>query len=111
MALKIVGWLAIFIGMFSLAPSVVPGAMSAIGWFISIFALIVASVSVKSGSYFYLKVVTVIYGIGALFFNDGSRLYLANPNATLAYKSAVYLVLITFTAIILYNKKSNKNKS
>lgn len=111
MIFKIIGWLAIGIGLFSLAPSVVPGAMSVIGLFISIFALILASISIKSGTHLYLQIVTSIYALGVLLFNDGSRLYFANPNATVEYKVVVYTILAVFVTVVIYNAKANKSKS
>lgn len=110
MRFKILGWLAIGMGLFSLAPSVVPGAMSAIGLLISIFALILASISSKSGTCLYLQIVTAIYALGVLFFNDGSRLFFANPDATLQYKVVVYSILAVCVAVVFYKAKIKKDK-
>jgi len=94
--------------LFSLAPSVVPGAMSVIGWYISVFALMLGLVSLKSGGDFYLKVATCIYALGILLFNEASRLFLPGPETTLVHIASQYLVLITFIAIIIYKQKNNK---
>lgn len=106
MLFKILGWVAVIIGILAIGPSLVPGSISVIGLYISILSLIMAMVSVKSGSYLYLKIVTVVYVLGVLLFNDGSRLFFANPNMTLEYKGYIYSILTVFLIAVGYMIKT-----
>lgn len=108
MLFKILGWVAVIIGILAIGPSLVPGSISVIGLYISILSLIMAMVSVKSGSYLYLKIVTVVYVLGVLLFNDGSRLFFANPNMTLEYKGYIYSILTVFLIAVGYMIKTAK---
>ena len=54
---KVIGWIAVSISVFSLAPSVVPGAMSLMGLLASIFALVLSVFSVEKGKRVYFMAI------------------------------------------------------
>ena len=69
------GWLAISLALFSLVPSIVPGALSIFGLMLALTALLISIVSVKTAGKRYFSVTLAIVVIGVLFVNDGLRLW------------------------------------
>jgi hypothetical protein len=101
---KIIGWLAVFIATAALLPSVIPGAISAIGFALALTALGIALIPLKSGTGFYFNLVTAIYGFGILVVNDGLRVIDPLPEAPLAYKLAAYFIFALAVAFSLFIK-------
>ncbi len=76
---NLTGWVAILLAVFSLAPSVVPGAMSGMGLLVSLAALVVSVFSVGSGRKNYFIVTLTIVVFGVFFVNDVLRLWASLP--------------------------------
>lgn len=96
---KILGWCGVILAIFSLLPSLVPGALSMIGFFISLIALFISILSTKAGNVFYLKAASFIVAIGMLFINDSLRIvgsleHISWPSKLFIY--GVYLFIIFF---------------
>ena len=72
-----VGWFAIAISVVSLAPSIVPGAVSLIGLLLSIGALMLSLLSIHNGDDLQYRITFVIVVTGILLLNDALRLW--NP--------------------------------
>ena len=94
MVYKIIGWVSILLCVLALAPSFVPGAVSMIGLLISMVALIMSILSIKTGNVFYFKTAVIITGFGIFAVNDGLRLYDSIPHVTWQYKLGVYCIFI-----------------
>ncbi len=98
------------ISIFSLAPSVVPGAMSLIGLLISIFALVLSVFSVAKGrrGYFIATLITVIFGM--LVANDTLRLWGAFSGVPVQLKLPAYSVffLSVIGCMLWANKLFNR---
>lgn len=71
----VIGWLAVLLGIFALAPSIVPGAMSVMGLLVSFVALVMAVLTVRSAGQTFFKVTLGLVIVGVLLVNDGTRLW------------------------------------
>ena len=71
----VVGWLAIALALFGLAPSFVPGAFSVFGLLISLIALIVSVFSVKEKGRKYFTTTMIIVVVSVFLVNDGLRIW------------------------------------
>jgi len=108
-----IGWVAILLSIFSLAPSIVPGAMSLIGLLISIFSLVLSvfSVEKEKRKHFMVTLVIVIFGI--LVANDTLRLLGAIPRVPMSFKLSAYgvsflsVVVCIFWTNKLFNRELN----
>jgi len=103
---KIIGWLAILLSMFSLAPSIVPGAMSLIGLVISLFSLVfsVASVAKNKKGYFTITLINVLLGL--LIANDTLRVWGSVSGVPVQFKLSAYG--ISFLVIVGCITAANK---
>ncbi len=94
---KVIGWIAVSISVFSLAPSVVPGAMSLMGLLASILALVLSVFSVEKGKRVYFTATFIIVIIGILVANDTLRMVGAIQGIPVLFKLSAYGV--SFLAI------------
>lgn len=93
----VVGWIAIGLAVLSLAPSIVPGAVSMMGLLMSLGALIISifSVSSKGGKYFNITLIIVFSGV--FLVNDALRVWDPLPmpiNAKIAMYGVFSLVVV-----------------
>jgi len=93
---KIFGRLSITLAVFALIPSLVPGAMSLLAFYLSLAALVISITSIKSAGTFYFRTTAIIVCIGMLIVNDYLRLYGSLPQSTWEEKLGLYAV---YTAI------------
>ena len=91
---KIIGRLSILIALLSIVFSFVPGAVSAIGFLISIAAVIGSIISTNSGSSFYFKISVMFVGIGLFAINDGLRLIGSLLGVSWGYQWVAYSLFI-----------------
>ena len=70
MLIKILGWFSIFLATLALAPSIVPGAMSVLAFYLCLVALVMSIITIKSAGVFYFKTTAIIVCIGMLIVND-----------------------------------------
>ena len=94
MTIKILGWFSIIITTLALAPSIVPGAMSILAFYLSLGALIVSILTIKSADVFYFKTTAIIVCVGMLVVNDYLRFYGSLSQATWAEKIGLYAFYI-----------------
>ncbi len=87
---KTIGWLAIALSIFSLAPSIVPGAMSLMGLALGLFALVLAVFSVSKGNKKFFVITLTVVLIGILVANDMLRLWGSISGVPLQFKLATY---------------------
>ncbi len=106
---KLTGWAAILLALFSLAPSLVPGAMSFLGLLVSLAALIISIFSVSSGRKidFFITLAIVVFGV--VFINDALRVWGSLP-MPMNVKLTMYGLfgVVVSASIFLANKFSNK---
>ena len=76
--------------LFSLAPSLVPGAMSLIGLLISMLALALSVFSVEKGKRGCFIATLIIVIIGIFVANDTLRLWGAISGVPVEFKSSIY---------------------
>jgi hypothetical protein len=103
--LKVLGWMCILIEVMLLAPSIVPGAMSAVASFIAILILVISIVTIKTGNLFYFKFTAVISGISIFIVNDSLRLYGSLPQVPWEYQVSFYSLFIIICSLAIYYAK------
>ena len=86
----IVGWLAMILSAFALAPSIIPGAMSLIGLVASLFALLLSLISVAPNKTGCFKGTLVIVLVGLFLVNDTLRIFGALPDVPSQFKAVAY---------------------
>jgi len=94
---RVVGWLAILMAAFSLAPSVVPGAMSLMGLGLSLLSLVLSVFSIKKGNKKHFDITLIFVVFGVFLLNDALRLWerLAMPlNVKLAAYGVFFIVVV-----------------
>lgn len=75
---RTIGRSAVALSILSLLPSVVPGAVSLMGWALSVLALLLAVFSAGAQAYYFI--ITLALGLFALLLvNDGLRIWQALP--------------------------------
>ena len=94
MPIKIVGWFSIVIAILALAPSVVPGTMSVLAFFLSLSVLIISISTIKTAGVFYFKTTAIIVFIEMLIVNDYLRLYDSLSQATWGERLGLYAFYI-----------------
>jgi len=110
---KIIGWFAILLAVFSLAPSIVPGSMSLIGLAIALFALVVSLFSVGVDGKGYFQITAVIVVLGIVLVNDAVRLFGSLPEIPIEFKLVVYGVscLVVIGCFVGANKLHRNGKT
>lgn len=91
-------WTAIVLVLFSMAISIVPGAVSVMGLIVSMLAVVVSLFSVKRKGRKYFAVTTSLAVIGAFLVNDGLRVWNPLP-LPLNIKIGLYGALIFVLAV------------
>ncbi len=76
---SVIGWVAIFLAIVSLAPSFVPGAVSLIGLSASFGALIMSIFSVSGDKKYHFYITLAIVVLGIFVVNDTLRLWKPLP--------------------------------
>ena len=110
MFFKIIGWISIILSVLSLAPSIAPGAMSLIGFLISMVALVMSIISINTGSTFYFKSSIFVVCIGIFVVNDGLRLYGSLPQVIWQYKITAYCIFILVCIFgVFFSKRHSKS--
>ena len=105
MYLKVLGRMCILIEIIVLAPSIVPGVMSALASFITLLILVISIVTIKTGNIFYFKVTAVISGISLFIVNDSLRLYGSLPQVSWEYQVSYYSLFIIICGLAIYYAK------
>lgn len=85
-----------------LVPSVVPGAMSVLSFYVSLIVLLLSIMTVQGHVYWCFKLVSITVGVGMLLVNDYLRLFAGLPSESLSGKLVMYSVFIT---IVLFGIK------
>ncbi|WP_440056430.1 hypothetical protein ACSLBF_20160 (plasmid) [Pseudoalteromonas sp. T1lg65] len=96
---KILGWSCSAIAFFALFPSVVPGAMAILVYYLSIIALIGSVISIIPNNQRQFKITAAIVLFTMCFINDYLRvLYQASHGNTLERSMlfCVYLIVVGF---------------
>ena len=102
----IIGVFSIILVVLSLAPNIVPGAMSIIGLGLTLFALVLSVFSVQKGKYLYFNVTLALAVFAILVANDTTRVYWAMPGVSAGFKVGVYLFsLAVIVGCIYFLKK------
>lgn len=94
---KVIGWLAIILSMVSLAPSIVPGAMSLMGLLLSLFALMLSILSVEINNRKFFNITLAIVVFGVLLVNDALRIW-ESLTMPVDIKLMVYAVVVLIIA-------------
>ena len=106
---KIIGIVSVILAVLSLLPSIVPGAVSVMGLFISMGALVISIFSISRGDRYYFIITLFIVFFGVFFINDALRIWNSLPipiNAKLAmYAFFAFVVL----GSIFFARKLSKN--
>lgn len=85
--------LLVIISLLLLVPSFVPGAMSVLAFYSSIFVLALSILTVKRGRSWCFNMTALSVTIGTLFINDFLRLFESIPTASWTSKGILYAVL------------------
>ena len=93
---KVIGWFAVSLSILSIAPSIVPGAVSLMGFLLSLLALLLSIFSVEQNSKMYFNTTLSIVVFETLIVNDALRLWESLP-MPISTKLAIYAV---FTLLV-----------
>ena len=108
--MKVVGWVAIVLAILSLVPSVVPGAISIMGFLVSLGALVISIFSVSSEGKKHFNITLIIVVVGILLVNDALRVWDPLPmpiNAKLIMYGIFFLVVV---GSMFFAKKLSENE-
>ena len=94
---NIIGWAAITLAVLSLVPSIVPGAVSIMGLFISVLALIISIFSVTDKSKKYFNITLMIVFAGVFLVNDALRIWEPLP---MPMDSKILIYAVFFLVVI-----------
>ncbi|MDW7548636.1 hypothetical protein [Pseudoalteromonas peptidolytica] len=93
------GWGVVTLSVLALAPSIVPGSMAVLAFYISLTLLLVSLFTISSASYLHFKFTAIIVGVGMLFLNDYLRVVMPSPESTWSSKIGLYLIYVLITVI------------
>ena len=93
---RIIGWVSILLAAFSLAPSIVPGAMSLMGFGLSLSSLVLSVFSVGKNSKKYFDITLIFVVFGVFLINDALRLWesLSIPLSVKLTSYAIFVVIV-----------------
>ena len=103
---NVIGWSALIFSIFTLAPSLVPGAMSLIGLTASLFALLFSllSVSPNKRGFFIATLCTVL--VGLFLVNDSLRIFGSLPDVPMRFKAVAYgISIVVILACTVISKR------
>ncbi|MBQ4836611.1 hypothetical protein [Pseudoalteromonas luteoviolacea] len=92
-------WVSVAFSLLLYAPSLVPGAMSILAYYISLFVLLLSIITIKYGGRWCFKSTAVIVGLGIFIVNDYLRLVGSLPSSTWVGKLVMYGVFTVITTI------------
>ena len=98
----VIGVVSIILVVLSLAPNVVPGAMSIIGLGFTLFALVLSVSSIEKGKPLYFNATLALSVFAILVANDTTRVYWAMPGVSAGFKVGVYLFSIAVIVGCIY---------
>lgn len=101
-----IGWFAIALSVFSLGPSIVPGAMSLMGLGIALLSLILSVFSVSKDKNKHFVITLTIVVLGLLVANDTLRLWGSISGVPLQFKLVTYGV--SFSVLIVTSLVASK---
>lgn len=105
----ITGIIAIILAVFSLLLSIVPGAMSILGFLISLVALVLAIFSVSMSNRIYYYATLGIVSVGMFVFNDGLRFWDPLP-MPMSFKLTLYGIFF-IAVLVSWNIVSSKSSA
>jgi len=113
--MRYIGWFSIVLALFSLAPSLIPGAMSLLAFYLSLTSLIISISTIKTAGIFFFKITAIIVGSGMLITNDYLRVYASFPQSTWVEKISMYvfymiICIIGFLSIKKHHKINNYDR-
>ncbi|MBU2970413.1 hypothetical protein KO527_13745 [Pseudoalteromonas sp. C2R02] len=100
-----IGWFSIVLAFLALAPSLVPGALSLLAFYLSLVSLIISITTIKSFGIIYFKATSIIVGFGMLIINDYLRIYGSLPQSTWVEKMSLYGIYLIICSIGLLSVK------
>lgn len=106
----IIGWVAIILAILSLAPSIVPGAVSVMGLLISLGALIISVFSISVGHKNYFNITLAITFFDVFFVNDALRIWGSLPSLINAKITMYGLFFLVVFACLFFATKLSKSE-
>lgn len=101
-----IGWFSIVLAFLALAPSLIPGALSLLAFYLSLVSLIISITTIKSFGIIYFKRTSIIVGFGMLIINDYLRIYGSlPPQSTWVEKMSLYGIYLIICSIGLLSVK------
>ncbi|KZN69624.1 hypothetical protein [Pseudoalteromonas luteoviolacea] len=99
MIYHISGWSSVIISILAIFPSYQPGANSVIGFYLCLFALLVAAFASHLGHVLYYRVVFALSIVNVLFVNDGTNIALLTSQNNWVYIGSMYGIYIVVSSI------------
>ncbi|MDK1288117.1 hypothetical protein [Pseudoalteromonas umbrosa] len=93
------GWISVLISIFAIYPSYQPGANSVIGFYLCLFALLVAAFASHLGHSLYYRAVFSLSIVNVLFVNDGTNISLLSSENDWVYIGSMYGIYIVVSTI------------
>ncbi|MEJ6476786.1 hypothetical protein [Pseudoalteromonas piscicida] len=89
-----IGWFVVGLSALALAPSIVPGSMSVLAFYLSLVLLLFSLFTISTTNHRFFSWTAIIVGAGMLFLNDYLRVLMPSPEPTWPNRIALYLAYI-----------------
>ncbi|MEK0160526.1 hypothetical protein WLQ65_15500 [Pseudoalteromonas piscicida] len=118
MIYKTTGWAAVLLSLVAFYPSMQPGALSVIGFYLCLFSLIIAAFASHMDKPIYFRSVITLSLVNILFVNDGTRASLLFVQSDWVYIGSMYGIFLVVVSIcgflvsrdLLISNYDNKRK-
>ncbi|WP_017216826.1 hypothetical protein [Pseudoalteromonas sp. NJ631] len=107
---NLVGWFVVGLSALALAPSVVPGSMAVLAFYLSLALLLVSLFTISSANHHHFQLTAIIVGVGMLVLNDYLRVIMPSPEPTWPNRITLYLVYFTICGIGMIKIKRQLNR-
>ncbi|MEZ7204225.1 hypothetical protein [Pseudoalteromonas sp. DY56-GL79] len=107
---NLIGWFVVGLSALALAPSVVPGSMAVLAFYLSLALLLVSLFTISSANHRHFQLTAIIVGVGMLVLNDYLRVIMPYPEPTWLNRIALYLVYLTICGIGMIKVKRQLNR-
>ncbi|WP_462156063.1 hypothetical protein [Pseudoalteromonas piscicida] len=106
---SLIGGFVVSMSVLALAPSVVPGSLAVLAFYLSLALLLISLFTISSTCHYYFKLTAIIVGVGMLVLNDYLRVVMPSPEPTWLNRIALYLVYLIICGVGMIKIKRQLN--
>ncbi|MEI5637910.1 MULTISPECIES: hypothetical protein [unclassified Pseudoalteromonas] len=99
MIYSVTGWAAVTLSLVAFYPSMLTGAMSVIGFYVCLFALIIAAFASHMDKPIYFRITIFSALLNVFFLNDGTKLSLLFNQTDWIYIGSMYGIFLVVLSI------------